>query len=443
LADTRASYLVSTVKSARRGGSAVADCYSAVMPNPDARGSRSGPWRWLLIVLVPVVVVGGVWLGVASRHPSSGSGTAPPVSTVPLIPTAGALRVTGNQVLDATGSQYVPYGFVVWCLSSPDLSCTRHSASNPNTDADKIRAAATYWHANTVRIQVAWQHLFVGSGTTVDQTYLAQLDSEVALAASLHMVAIVTLQTERYNGSVMPDAHAVSFWDTIARHYAGNQSVLFDLFNEPRLNPKRWPGFTEAGMWDIWQNGGSVTLTGDSAPTTFVGMQQLVDTVRATGAGNVVVAEGNQTDHDLSMLPQHALSGVNITYGMEPDLGRGTKFPYADDTHLLWSTNWGTLSATYPLMMEAFQDYPGASLCNPRSPQLFPKLLTYLRADHLGLLFYSLDPGIGVVGHDLQHPTSFDGVTRFDCSADLATNSAGPGAELLAWFQANSRPVGG
>lgn len=93
--------------------------------------------------------------------------------------------------------------------------------------------------------------------------------------------------------------------------------------------------------------------------------------------------------------------------------------------------------------MEAFQDYPGASLCNPRSPQLFPQLLEALQADHLGMIFYSLDPGIGVVGNDLQQPTSFDGVTRLDCSANLATNTAGPGADLLGWFRANSSPLGG
>jgi hypothetical protein len=58
------------------------------------------------------------------------------------------------------------------------------------------------------------------------------------------------------------------------------------------------------------------------------------------------------------------------------------------------------------------------------------------------MIFFSLDPGIGVIGNDLQRPTSFTGVSRFDCTAKLATNTAGPGQELLAWFRANSGPVG-
>ena len=413
------------------------------MPNQDARGGPSGYGRWL--ALASVVVVGvAVGLALGWHHTSS---TAPPATssptTVPVVPQPGGLHVDGNEVVAAGGGRYIPYGFVVWCLSSPDLSCNETSATNPNTDSDRIRAAATFWHANTVRIQVAWQHLFVGDTTTVDQSYLSQLDAEVGLATSLHMISIITLQTERYGGSIMPDSHAVSFWSVMARHYAADPSVAFDLFNEPRLNPKHWPGWTEPGMWDIWQKGGTVTLAGESTPTTFVGMQQLVDTVRAAGASNVVVAEGNQSDHDLSGLPQHVLTGSNITYGMEPDLGRAANLPYADDTPALWATNWGSLSRTYPLMMEALQDYPGSSLCNPRSPQLFPQLLAYLQADHLGLIFFSLDPGIGVVGNDLEQPTSFDGVARLDCSADLATNTVGPGADLLTWFQANSHPVGG
>ena len=54
--------------------------------------------------------------------------------------------------------------------------------------------------------------------TSVDSSYLAQLDSELALAQGLHMVAIITLQTERYQGSIMPDHHAVAFWNAMATH---------------------------------------------------------------------------------------------------------------------------------------------------------------------------------------------------------------------------------
>jgi hypothetical protein len=47
-----------------------------------------------------------------------------------------------------------------------------------------------------------------------------------------------------------------------------------------------------------------------------------------------------------------------------------------------------------------------------------------------------------VIGTNLTQPTSFEGLTRFDCGADRATNTAGPGQDLLAWFRANSQAVG-
>jgi hypothetical protein len=394
-----------------------------------------------LVLLLGVIAI-VIAVAVAPSTPTPRRSATPPSTATTAPATTGGFHVVGNQVLDATGRQFIPYGFVVWCLSSPDLSCGHGSSSNPNTDADKIRAAASFWHANVVRIQVAWQHLFPTGNSAIDASYLAQLDSEVQLANSLHMVAIITLQTERYQGSVMPDAQAVAFWTVMARHFAHSPMVFFDLFNEPRLSAKHWPEWSEAGMWSIWQLGGTVTLDGDGSSTTFVGMQQLVDTIRAAGADNIIVAEGNQSDHDLSGLPTHVLSGNDIAYGMEPDIGRGVTFPFGGSSAVSWYTNWGALSATYPLLMEAMQDYPGAALCNPRSPQLFPELLSALEADHLGMIFYSMDPGIAVIGTDLTQPTSFEGVTRFDCGADLATNAAGAGQDLLAWFQANSRAAG-
>ena len=142
-----------------------------MMPNQPVRDPRRGPWRWLLLVVVLVVIGFGIWLVSSTGHHSFNAPvTAPPATSVPIVPPPGALRVVRNQVLDSSGRQYVPYGFVVWCLSSPDPSCTQPSLADPNTDADKIRAAATFWHANTVRIQVAWENLFVGSSATVDRS---------------------------------------------------------------------------------------------------------------------------------------------------------------------------------------------------------------------------------------------------------------------------------
>ena len=94
----------------------------------------------------------------------------------------------------------------------------------------------------------------------------------------------------------------------MAGHYASNPRVMFDLFNEPYpLGTFR----TQLQTWDTWQNGGG----------TYVGMQSLVNTIRSAGATNVVVAEGPDHDQDLSLVMSHLLTGGNIAYGFEPNLG--------------------------------------------------------------------------------------------------------------------------
>lgn len=333
-------------------------------------------------------------------------------------------HVDGNRILEPNGEQFAPYGFVLWCLSSPRLTCN----SARTSDRRKILVAATYWHANTVRLQVAWEHLF-GAGNSVNRSYLRSLDGEVALANHHHMVAIVTLQTERYRGSLFPDTHALSFWRFMARHFEHNPMVFFDLFNEPRL------GGPLARAWRVWRDGGTVRTP--KGVETYVGMQQLVGVIRGAGARNVIIAEGIKKDTLLTGVPM--LKGTNIAYGIEPSLRPSGPVP--DVTPRQWQANWAALSNRVPIMMEAFLDAPGSSACNPRSPSLLPKLLQYLKMRHLGLIYFSLSSGLAVIGHDLERPTTFP-TSRYDCSAKSRTSIQGPGQDLLNWFRANSRPVG-
>lgn len=357
------------------------------------------------------------------------SGSTPSAQPGPAPTTSITFHVSGNQVLESTGQQFIPYGFVLWCLSDPNLSCN----SGPDSDPQKIVAAADDWHANTVRLQVAWEHLFGGAGGTVDSSYLQMLDSEVSLANSHHMVAIVTLQTERYQGSLMPDSNALRFWQFMAQHYKNNQMVFFDLFNEPRLTGPA------SQVWPIWKNGGTTSLPSGQS-VTYVGMQQLVDAIRAQGAQNIIVAEGTEKDQSLAGLPAYALTGTNITYGTEPSLRpRGQ---VRDANPVQWQKNWGSASRQFPVMMEAFIDTPGTDACNPASPTLVPQLLDYLQQNHLGLIYFTMQPGMAVVGNNLAQPTSFSGATSFDCTANPATSAQGPGQDILNWFEANSQPIG-
>jgi len=78
----------------------------------------------------------------------------------------------------------------------------------------------------------------------------------------------------------------------VAAAYGGNNRVIFDLFNEPF--PDSNSDTPEA--WRCWRDGG--TCTGMSFQAA--GMQELVDTIRSTGATNVIMLGGVQYAATLS-----------------------------------------------------------------------------------------------------------------------------------------------
>jgi endoglucanase len=68
-------------------------------------------------------------------------------------------------------------------------------------------------------------------------------------------------------------------WNTLASRYKSNPLVGFDLYNEPHDVSD-----------SVWHSGGTVTSSGVTYQA--VGMQTLYNTVRATGATNLVFASG-------------------------------------------------------------------------------------------------------------------------------------------------------
>jgi hypothetical protein len=205
------------------------------------------------------------------------------------------------------------------------------------------------------------------------------------------MASIITLQEERFNAPPLPTNTAIRFWAYMANHFKGDGHVLFDLYNEPRMLAAA--AGSETRLWEIWRNGGTV------GGIHYVGDQALVHTIRRTGATNVIVAEGNDFDRDLSLLPSYYLRGANIAYGVEPNL-TGKK-----DTETQWKADYGNLAADVPILPEAF--LPHYQECSATAPVVLPRLLGYLQSIHMGLIVWTLLPGITTVGHNLYAPTTF------------------------------------
>ena len=125
--------------------------------------------------------------------------------------------------------------------------------------------------------------------------YQNAISGWVNLITQNGMVAIVDLHwtapgTTLSNAQEpMADAdHAPTVWSQIAKTFAGNGSVIFDLFNEPFITD-----------WSCWVSGGSCAqLNGTNY--TVAGMAALLQAVRNAGAQNVVILGGLSYSSDMS-----------------------------------------------------------------------------------------------------------------------------------------------
>jgi endoglucanase len=236
-------------------------------------------------------------IAVAILRSGQGAGVAP------------ELHVSGNMLIDAQGKQVVLHGVD---RAGAEYMCVngRGIFDGPSDSASIL--PMKNWHINAVRLplnEACWNGDSYVESRYSGSNYQHAIEAYVKLLNSEGMVVILDLHLSdgRYTGpssecsswealcgKPMPDTSAVKFWKSIANAFKDNDSVIFDLFNEPY--PDRALG-NDAVAWRCWLDGGSACSPGISYPA--VGMQALVDTVRSTGANNVMMLGGISWAHNL------------------------------------------------------------------------------------------------------------------------------------------------
>ncbi len=238
-------------------------------------------------------------------------------------------HVVNNQVLDKTGAVHYFHG-----VARPSLEW---SAAGENISIGDFKNMAS-WKVNAVRIalnQDSW--LFGNTPLTYQATVVQAV--EWAKQAGLDVILDLHWSDQGQQGTVKPgqqkmaDVNSIAFWKSVADFYKDDGRVLFELYNEPHDI-----------SWDVWLNGG------DAGGFTAVGMQQLYDTVRSTGANNIVIAGGLDWAYDLSGVPSHPIQGQNIMYATHP-YSQGNWKPVSG-----FDAKWGFLTATAPVIVSEFGD---------------------------------------------------------------------------------------
>ncbi len=158
------------------------------------------------------------------------------------------------------------------------------------------------WDVNIVRVPLnedCWLGIngFPANGTTSAQ-YQANIMSWVSLLNQNGLIVILDLHwnnggtAQSIGQEPMPDLdHAPAFWTSVANTFKSNSSVIFDLYNEP------YPS-----NWSCWLNGSTSSQSSPCSNVGFAvaGMQTLVNTVRATGATNILMLGGLAYSNDLT-----------------------------------------------------------------------------------------------------------------------------------------------
>jgi len=273
------------------------------------------------------------------------TGSAPPVAP-------GGYYTNGTTVCTADG---VPHLFHGVARPSLEWDSQGEGSTGEGIPASDFKTMAADWHANVVRIAMN-QDFWLQGAALHDPSYPATIDRAVQDAKAAGMDVILDLHWSDQgnlgvtdsggmqdkptisNQQPMADVNSETFWREVATKYKDDGHVLFELYNEPHNV-----------SWDVWLNGRV------GGAYTVVGMQQLYNTVRATGANNVVIAGGLSYAFDLSGVANNPIAGYNVIYASHPY--------YPQDPQARWVGAFGYLANQdiAPVILTEFGD--GTQAC--------------------------------------------------------------------------------
>ncbi len=291
-----------------------------------------------------------IGLGVAALAlaggPADGQGRAPAEPAAMPSP----LKVVGTKVCNSRGDRVRLRG-----VNAASLEWTSDGEGHI---LDTVKTAIDDWRVNIIRIPMAQDRWFGKAPEQKDdgKSYRALVGQVVDLCAGRGCYVILDLHWSdagewgKWIGQhAMPDRNSVAFWTEVATAYKNHPAVIFDLYNEPY-----------DATWDVWLKGGKVAekdrRLGGETSFEAVGMQTLLDTVRATGAKNVVIAGGLNWSYDFSGI----LAGRQLS---DPD-GNGViyanhAYPFKGDTVEKWVAKMEAATKKFPVIVSEFGSDPG------------------------------------------------------------------------------------
>jgi endoglucanase len=312
---------------------------------------------------------------------SPGSSPAPPATGARQVVDVSGLTMTLN------GSPWLSKGVVLQAFVRP-LAALQANAGQSGVSAI-LNARENFapaelteirgYGADTMRFQIGQPALDPAS-PLYDPAYLSQVVNAVETARQSGFVVMIMMQDEAISGDPnphpLPIAETQGDWDLLSAKFGSDRGVVFELYNEPNM-PET------AANWQLWLNGGAVT--GQTVPS--IGMQSLINHLRANGAQNVFVLDGLRLAGTLKGLPTTVSDPLGrLVYAVHP-------YQHGSSDESQWDADFGTPSTHVPVWADEWSAPTGLALGlgNLPSYQVAVDLLNYLSNHSISLCTGAFD----------------------------------------------------
>lgn len=391
-----------------------------------------------IIALAVLIVILGIvafifWRYAPSRALLSSNTTAATSSA------AASVRVSGDH-LTRDGQPFVMQGFQITAFSVvPQLLLPkdRQNIAQENWGAAEL-AAAKSWNATTIRFQLD-AYGFDPQGKLFSDAYVSELTKAVALTESQGFAVVISARAEDQQSreaagappdpDQMPNAVTLASDLEFAKLFGNDQNVVIELYNEPRLRPS---GANSANgqAWTYWQHGGADPANGE----VMVGMQTIIDQMRAAGAKNVFAIDGLEEAKTFAGMPSLTDPLGQLIYAIHPGLPDNA-------TEAAWQANFGYLADAGKVVVNTQWDeptednQPGTDTNDDRwcerYPYDTPQLeLAYLESKHISTIAYALDVDQSTV---IDYPATY-GTPSTYVGKQCGDADGGPGELLKEQF---------
>jgi Cellulase (glycosyl hydrolase family 5) len=317
------------------------------------------------------------------------------------------LQVSGNRLVDSTGKQVILRGAN---RSGTEYACIQGWGifDGPNvTNDDASIPPMKAWGMNGVNVGLnedCWLGINGVPSAYGGINYQNAIVHYVQTIEANGMYPVLSLFWEApgtkqaTNQIAMPDAdHATAFWQSVATTFKSDPAVVFRLKEEP------YPAGNSdtSAAWKCWRDGGSACSEG----YTTVGMQSLVNTIRATGATNVLQVPGiqyaNTMTQFLTYKPTDSLNNLMAVVDIYPDMN-----PCGNTT--CYNTYYAPIINQMPFMAGEFGESVNGNICGTTNSNI---LMNWFDAHNSGYFAWTWDTW-GTTCGDLSLILSYDGTPK-------------------------------